>query len=172
MSFFPNTGSALRRSTSHIFRRFGGVTEVREVCDKAAQVAVQAFPMPLVASIVASEAAHPGCYVLADQASLYVGETNNVDRRLGEHAADPQKHFAREVFVVHGVNGCRFGKDAAAYLQYHLTEAAEGAGLMTVLKGSPPRLPDIDPLDEPAYAAMLERFPLNMGHYAYPACRK
>jgi hypothetical protein len=155
MSFFPSKASAFQRSTSHTYRGHGGVAEVREVSDKTARISVVAFPMALVPEIVSSEAAVAACYILADHDTIYIGETNNVGRRLDEHLLDPTKTFCREVFVIRGVEAPRFSKEDASYLQYHLTQIAEQVGYMTVLKGATPRLPTFELLEEPALERLL-----------------
>lgn len=152
MSFFKNK-AVIGRSTTHIYRPFGGVSDVREVIDRAAHVSVLDFPRSLVPMIDASALSCPAFYAMVGQNSIYLGETNNLSRRMGEHAADPAKVFAHRVFAVRGVPGFRFTKETAGYLQYTLTISAEQCGVMQVVAGCPPRLPEVDPLELP----LLER---------------
>ena len=156
MPFFRDKLAPAHRSTSCIHRAFGGIADVREVRDRTSQIEVIAFPIRFVSSIICGEAAFPACYALADRETIYFGETNNAARRLSEHSNDPQKSFACEVFLIRGVPGFRFGKQEGIFLQHRLTEAADKAALMTVLKGAPPRMPDIEAEDEPLYERLLE----------------
>jgi hypothetical protein len=155
MPFFRSTEASLLRSTSNVYRGFGGIADIREVSDKASHVGVVAFPVARLEDIVASQSAIFACYILAGLNAIYVGETNNIGRRLSEHDLDADKEFAHEAFVLYGVRGLRFTREIVLYLQYYLTEAAEAAGIVKVIKGNPPRLPEIDALDEPLFERLL-----------------
>jgi len=155
MSFFKSK-AVLARSTSHIYRPYGGVADVREVTDRAAHVRILDFPWALVSDLIASELACPAFYTMVGSGRIYLGETNNLGRRMGEHAADPQKAFAQRAYVVRGADGFRFTKDTAGYLQYELTQAAEACGVLQVVAGCPPRLPEFDPLDLPLLERILD----------------
>lgn len=82
----------------------------------------------------------PACYILADHASAYIGETGNVGRRLSDHFRDSTKSFAKEVYVVSGYEGAWLDRCAALYLQYRFTRIAEEAGLVEVRKGVSPQV--------------------------------
>lgn len=152
MSYF-DTDHSTHSCTSIVHRLAGGITGVREVFDDASRLTVCAFPYSMVRNIAAGKAAVAACYILADHASVYIGESNNVGRRLSEHLSDMAKAFAREVFVVSGLGDGGFDKTSAVYLQWHLTRAAEQAGLVVVQKGVSPRV-----LDLPAWRrATLDR---------------
>jgi len=155
MSLFKDK-TVLSRSTTYIYRPFGGIADVREIMDRSALVSVLDFPRSLVPYIDASELSCPAFYAMVGEGSIYLGETNNFNRRMGEHAADPAKAFAYRVCAVRGVPGFRFTKETAGYLQYGLTLAAERSGAMRVVAGSPPRLPEIDPLEMPLHERILE----------------
>ncbi|MBP0113302.1 MULTISPECIES: hypothetical protein [Bradyrhizobium] len=155
MSLFKSK-AVLARSTTHIYRPYGGIADVREVTDRAAHVRVLDFPSTLISDIIASELACPAFYAMVGSGRIYLGETNNLGRRLGEHAADPQKAFVQRVFVVRGAEGFRFTKDTAVYLQYTLTQAAKAGRALQVMAGCPPRLPELDPLDVPLLERILE----------------
>jgi hypothetical protein len=142
MSYFDD--DCTDSCTSIVHRTTGGITGVREVFDDASRLRVCAFPYSMVRNIAAGKAAVTACYILADHASIYIGESNNVGRRLSEHLSDVAKSFAREVFVVSGDGG--FDKTSAVFLQWHLTRTAEEVGLVTVQKGVNP-----SPLDLPAW---------------------
>lgn len=145
MSFFSNDDATAVSCTSIVHRAAGGIADVRQVFDDACRLAVIAFPAARIRAIVASKAAVPACYILADHSQIYIGETNNIGRRLTEHLGDPAKLFMREVFVIAGSDGGFFDKTAAVYLQYRLTNAADEAGLVEVQKGVSPRLLELPP---------------------------
>jgi hypothetical protein len=142
MCYF-DTDHSTSSCTSIVHRTAGGITGVREVFDDASRLRVCAFPYSMVRNIAASKAAVAACYILADHFSVYIGESNNVGRRLAEHLSDVAKSFAREVFVVSGLGDGGFDKTSAVFLQWHLTHAAEEAGLVAVQKGVNPRLLDL-----------------------------
>ena len=151
MSYF-DTDNSTNSSTSIVHRAAGDIAGVREIFDDASRLKVCAFPFAMVRHIVAGKAAVPACYILADHESIYIGESNNVGRRLSEHLSDVAKAFAREVFVVAGL-GDGFDKISAVYMQWSLTRMAEQAGLVVVQKGVSPRV-----LDLPAWRrATLDR---------------
>jgi hypothetical protein len=143
MSFFDDSKSADTPCTSFVHRPAGGIAGFREVFDEASRIAVTAFPMTMVKNLVAAKSAVAACYILADHQRVYIGESGNVGRRLSEHAADPSKAFAREVYVISGGGNASFDKTAALYLQHRLTRAAEAAGLVQVQKGSSATLLDL-----------------------------
>jgi len=155
MSLFKDK-AVLNRSTVHIHRPFGGIADVREIMDRTAHVSVLDFPKSLVPYMDAGELSCAAFYVMVGDGCIYLGETNNLSRRMGEHAADPAKNFAHRVFAVRGVPGFRFIKETAAFLQYTLTLAAERCGVMRVVAGCLPRLPDIDPLEMPLHERILD----------------
>ena len=131
--------------TSIVYRPAGGVEGYREVHDKASALAVLAFPYAAMREV--PKPAKPACYVFADDEKAYIGETSDADRRLLEHFRDPSKNFAREAYLVVGVGSegrLRFNAVAAEYLQYHLTNLLEEAGLVQIVKGANPILPDVD----------------------------
>jgi hypothetical protein len=131
-------------SAAVIHRPFGGVLGYRRLSDRASRVAVHAFPMselPRVAG--AGLLSTPGAYVMTDHKTAYIGESRRPSRRLSEHAADPAKNFARDVFVVGGCEGAAFDKLLAVDLQFRLTRCAVEAGAITVSKGLNPASPDL-----------------------------
>ena len=162
MSYFKDKPLISTRTTTYIHRPYGGVADVREIIDRAALIKVLAFPMDLSGRIVASEFAWPAFYALTGdsvdgEAPIYLGETNCFGRRLGEHLADPQKSWARYAFVVRGTSKeVRFTKETAGYLQFELTHAANQCGVMAVVAGSPPRMPEVDPLELPLHERILD----------------
>jgi hypothetical protein len=78
-------------------------------------------------------------------------------RRLSDHAADPTKAFAREAYLIYGYRRDWFDKTAAIDLQARLTEIAEQAALVEVVRGTNPQVLEL-PEDE---RASLETFVQN-----------
>jgi hypothetical protein len=131
-------------STTILHRPFGGVVGYRKLTDRASRVCVHTFPITMVQPVVA--AGHlltPGAYALVGNGIAYFGESGKPGRRISEHAADPLKAFARDVFVVTGCDGCAFEKALVLDLQYRLTNFAIAARVVTVMKGVNPQNPDL-----------------------------
>lgn len=144
MSSIITAASSFRSCTSIIHRSEGGVAGLREIIDDSTRLSVYTFPFAMIEQAAAARPlSAPACYVLSDGRTIYIGETANVGRRLSEHAADPTKSFAREVFVVSGFDDRWFDKTAAVYFQYRLTKAAEAARFVEVTKGINPRVMDL-----------------------------
>jgi hypothetical protein len=143
MTLFSANDAVQAACTNSIHRPMGGIEGVREIHDDVGRLTVCVSPFAMVKEMSMTRSNMPACYILADHASAYIGETNNVGRRLTDHAADPTKGFAREVYVVYGLKREWFCKTAAGYLQYRLTKMAEHADLVDVVKGANPQIPDI-----------------------------
>jgi hypothetical protein len=140
MSLFSTDTSVQPACTNSVYRPMGGIEGVREIHDKVGRLTVSTFPFAMVKDLSLTRATMPACYILADHAMAYIGESGSVGRRLSDHAADPSKAFAREVYVIYGYRRDWFDKTAAIYLQYRLTEIAERAGLIEVVKGANPQV--------------------------------
>jgi predicted GIY-YIG superfamily endonuclease len=140
MSLFNNNTSVQPACTSNVHRPMGGIAGLREVHDDVGRLTVSAFPFAMVKDVSLAQAAAPACYILADNATAYIGETANAGRRLSEHFGDPSKAFAREVYVISGYERAWFDKTAAIYLQFRLTQIAEQAGLVDIMKGTNPQV--------------------------------
>jgi hypothetical protein len=168
MTFFSNTASAHANCTSIVHHPMGDISGIREVFDDVGRLSVTAFPMTMIKDLVMAKAAVPACYILADSARIYIGETGNVGRRLSEHAADPAKRFAREAFVISGLEPRWLDKTGAIHLQCCLTEAAEAAGLVEVVKAANPQV-----IELPSYRrASYNRFVVDSERLLYDAgCR-
>jgi hypothetical protein len=131
--------------TTIVYRPVGGIEGYREVRDKTTSITVLCFPY--AAGREVPKPARPGCYIFASDVAAYIGETNDFDRRFGQHARDPSKSFAREVYVVTGAGnegGLRFNSTAARYFQYHLNNLGEQSALVEIIKGVNPSLPEVD----------------------------
>jgi hypothetical protein len=135
-----STNSAEPACTNNVHRPMGGIEGLREVHDDVGRLTVSAFPFAMVRDMSMARAAVPACYILADHCTAYIGETGNVGRRLSDHARDPAKSFAREVYVISGYEGAWFDTTAAIYLQYRLTMIAEEAALVEIIKGVNPQV--------------------------------
>jgi hypothetical protein len=143
MNFFDNT-TVQRPCTNYVHRRFGGIEGLREAYDDVVRLTVTASPIAMLKDVPLSRLG-PACYMLADHVKVYIGETGKPERRFAEHAADPAKAFAREIYIISGCQHAWLDKTAAIYLQQRLTELAERAGLVDVIKGCNPQvlaLPD------------------------------
>ena len=138
MSLF-STGNSVQ-PPNIVHRPLGGIAGYREIHDDVSRLSVAAFPMAMAREIAAARVAMPSAYILADHETAYIGETGNFGRRILEHAADPSKAFAREVYVVSGFERAWFDKTAAIYLQHRLTGIADNAGLVEVVRGVNPQL--------------------------------
>jgi predicted GIY-YIG superfamily endonuclease len=157
MTVHSNDPVPLARTTT-IYRPAGGVEGNREVHDKTSSITVSCFPWKMAREVRMQPV--PACYILADHASVYIGETNDVHRRLADHVRDSDKSFAREAYVVTGVGSegkRRFNSTAAVYFQYHLTHLALQANLVDVIKGSNPQLPDADEHESASLDVFLQQ---------------
>jgi hypothetical protein len=154
-------GSALTAGTTIVYRPLGGIEGFREVHDRTASIKVTCLPWATVREVPVP--AMPAAYILAgildDKECAYFGETTSGERRLDEHARDGSKYFAREAYVISGVGdsgGPRFNSTAAEWLQHQLTKRAEQAGLVKVIKGANPQVPDIDEFDRATFETFVE----------------
>jgi len=139
MSLFSTNAALQHTLTTKVHRPMGGIAGLREVHDDVSCLTVLAFPMTMVKDVALACTCLTACYILADHEKAYIGETTKSGRRWVDHAADPSKAFAREVYVVMAPGKSWFDKDAVLYLQYRLTAMAEQAGLIEVVKGVNPQ---------------------------------
>jgi hypothetical protein len=135
-------------STTIIHRPYGGLVDYRRVTDRASRAIVHAFAMPALPTLTAEGLlAAPGAYILTDGRTAYIGESGRPSRRLADHAADPAKGFARDVFVVSGCDGSSFDKLLQIDFQFRLTNDAVAAGVVAVSKGANPVAPAVSAAD-------------------------
>ena len=165
MPFLPTNGSE-GACTNTIYRPIGDIAGLREVHDNVSRLTVSAFPFAMVNDTALAHLVVPGCYILADHQAAYFGETTDVRRRLYQQASDPSKAFTREVYVISGFEKFWFNKTAAIYLQQRLTEMAEQAGLVEIVKGANPQMLELSdceraPLDQ--YVEFSERLLFDAG---------
>ena len=140
MTLFSANDSVQPACTTNVHRPMGDIAGLREVHDDVGRLTVSAFPVAMIKELSPARAAVPACYILANHAMARIGETGNAFRRLSTHAADPAMAFACEVYVISGYQRAWFDKTAAIYLQYRLTDIAERAGLVDVIKGVNPQV--------------------------------
>ncbi len=120
-------------SSTVVHRPFGGIGGYRRLTDRACRVSVQAFPMADLPSLAAAGLlSSPGAYILADDATAYVGESIRPARRLSDHSADPGKGFARDVFVISGCDGSPFDKNLLLDLQARLAARIRDVGARSI----------------------------------------
>lgn len=141
--------------TAHtIFRPMGGVATLREIRDRSGRLMVSAFPCSLIKGLAPIFSGVAACYLLADDKRVYVGESLKMDQRLIQHAADPSKGFAREIYVVHGQAPFGLDRSALLYMQHRVLELVDDAGLVAVTNSAHAQLlPWSDP-----DRAVFERF--------------
>lgn len=143
-------------TTTIVHRPFGGLASYRRVTDRASRVAVHAFPMADLAAVSAAGVlTTPGCYVMTDAKTVYIGESRRPARRLSEHASDRDKSFAKDIFVVAG-HGDAFDKILALDIQYRLTALAVDAQRVAVMKGLNPSPPDMSDDDRATHDRIVD----------------
>jgi len=153
----PNDPMPLARTTT-VYRPLGGVESFREIRDEITDVAVTYIPWATLRELPTPSS--PGSYVLANHALSYFGESNDFKRRLNEHARDTNKAWVREAYVITGMNktGELWSDPATAkYFQYRLTELADKAELVEVIKGVAPQLPQLTTSKRATLEALVQQ---------------
>lgn len=135
--------AASRRMTTTISRDGVGLHGPRLITDDASTLCVTALPFTDIAIVVAGGAFDtPGAYILSGGSpadgmpAAYVGESGKLARRLQEHAADADKAFATEVFVLYDADGHRLDKNDAVHLQRRLIEFVEQANVARLVNST------------------------------------
>ncbi|MBS0535236.1 MAG: hypothetical protein JSR72_14355 [Proteobacteria bacterium] len=135
--------AAPRRMTTTIARDGVGLNGPRLITDDASTLCVTALPFADIAMAVAGGAFDtPGAYILSggspadSMPAVYVGESGRLGRRLQEHAADADKAFATEVFVLYDLDGHRLDKNDAVHLQRRLIELVEQASVARLMNST------------------------------------
>jgi hypothetical protein len=129
--------------TTLIQRNSADTLGLRVATDEAAALKVMAFLSTAMADVAATGVLDTsGAYILVGPRVCYLGETGLLSRRLLEHAHDPSKTFASEVFIVAGLER-RLDKATVIHLQARFTEMIEARGLLTVQKGVGPCASDL-----------------------------
>ena len=111
MSFFNTQNPTLNSCTSIIHRPAGGIAGVREVFDDASRLAVWSFPMAHARDLLVGKSSVTACYILAGHDTVYLGETNNLYRRLSEHVLDSDQSVCSRGIRRHRDRGCSFRQD-------------------------------------------------------------
>jgi hypothetical protein len=153
----PNDPMPLARTTT-VYRPLGGVESFREIRDEITDVAVTYVPWATLKELPTSSA--PASYVLANHAFSYFGESNDFRRRLNEHARDTNKAWVREAYVISGMSKTsELWSDpwTAKYFQYRLTELADKADLVEVIKGVAPQLPQLTASKRATLEALVQQ---------------
>jgi hypothetical protein len=146
-----------RPSTSIVHRPFAGVGGFRRVTDRAARIAVEAFPITLVSELAGAGLLPPsGAYIICDDHCAYIGESTKLARRLAEHATDPTKAFARDVFVISAGDRSPFDKNLILDLQFRLTNRALDAAMVTVMRGVNPVAVDLEEADRATHDRLFD----------------
>jgi predicted GIY-YIG superfamily endonuclease len=174
MSFFRNsTSPTFTEATSTLVHRLtADVSGAREVVDELTRLTVTAFPMAMAREIIPARAMMTAAYVLSDGQRIYCGESTRIGRRIWDHANDPTKSFAREVFVITRHTMEPLDKPTAIYMQAHLTRKAEEAGAVTVQRGTGPQVLDVNAMRGALYLQMstiAERLLFDAGCTAFHA---
>ena len=139
MSLFFNDTTVQPACTSNIHRPMDGIAGLREVHDDVGRLTVSSFPFAMLKDISPTRASFAACYILADHATAYIGETGNAGGGSPSIRPSP-KAFAREVYVILGYLSAWFDKTTAIYLQYRLTHSALQAGLVDIMMGTSPQV--------------------------------
>ncbi len=133
--------------TTIIQRPDNGVTGLRVLSEPFSTLAVWAFPFSAIPQAARLDGLQkPGPYLLCNtrEAETYVGETGNLANRLLDHLKHPTKQFATEVFGITSKDDS-FSKRHAEFGQSYLYEAAEKAGLVTLVNDVRPHRVELEP---------------------------
>jgi hypothetical protein len=127
-------GAASCGHTTIIHRPSDVVTDYREFTDNAARIAVRVFPFAAAAATAKAEnVSAAGVYLLCNADAVYVGQSRDPGERIVEHAADKEKGFATEVYLIAAFDGPELDKPDIEYLEARLTEMAVAAQRVHVL---------------------------------------
>lgn len=134
-------------TTTVVHRPLGGRDGYRVAYDRASRAVVHAFPLADLSAVSAAGLmTGAGAYVLIGDGMAYFGESGAPAQRLARHAADPEKRFALQAYVVAG-DGPHFDKSLALDFQHRFTNAAVEAGVVAVVKGADPVEPALSAAD-------------------------
>ena len=136
-----NMTAALRRSTSVITRDGADLNGPRLITDEASTVCVRAFPVAAIGTLVATGALSVvSTYLLRSRHEPlgYVGSASDLDARLRQHATDPDKAFAREVFAICGAD-TNLDYEVALHMEGLLKRMVEEAGVARLVNKVEPR---------------------------------
>ncbi|WP_448030761.1 hypothetical protein [Bradyrhizobium liaoningense] len=142
MKFSSDTPLQLQPCTHIIYRPFGGVEGYRLISDPAGRLAVTTFPMEMARRLAASFDQWSACYLLAGEGQVHIAQSRCAMKAIAEHAVDPAKAFASEVFLIHAQEEPRtMDWSTRLFLEHRLTELAKQAGLVRLANTVEPRVP-------------------------------
>jgi hypothetical protein len=149
MSLVINSCDAISGGYTTITQRPDtGVTGLRVLSEPFSTLVVYTFPFSAIAQATRLDALQqkPGTYLLCSTrvAKAYAGESGNLADRLRAHITAPTKQFATEVFVITSKDDS-FKKEHAEFAQRYLYDAAEKAGLVTLVNDVRPHWVDLRP---------------------------
>ena len=122
-----------------VCRPMGSIEGPRAIRDPVGRLIVSACPFAIVKKLSTVRERLAGCYILADHATAYIGESEMIGRRFSEHAGDPSMGFALEAYVIHAQQPEALSRRALLYLQHRLTDIAKKAGLVEVSNNASPQ---------------------------------
>ncbi|TFV30959.1 hypothetical protein E4K66_32760 [Bradyrhizobium frederickii] len=141
MNFSPET-LQLQPCTHTIYRPFGGIEGYRLISDPTGRLAVTTFPTEMARRLAAGFDQWSACYVLAGNGQAYIAQSQCAMKCIGEHAVDPAKAFATEVFLIHAQEEPRtMDWSTRLFLEHRLTDLAKQAGLVRLANTVEPRVP-------------------------------
>jgi hypothetical protein len=105
--------------------------EIRELISNLGEMKIAAY---VLAGAVFPEGIITRCYV---------GETVDILARINRHAADPQKSFVSEAYVIGSVDPS-YDKTDVQLLQHRLNNEIERADRAYIVRGVRPALPQVD----------------------------
>ena len=137
---FSSETLQLQPCSHTIYRPYGGIEGYRQIRDPAGQLAVTTFPMGMARRLAASFDQWSACYVLAGNGQAYIAQSYCAMQCIAEHAVDPTKAFATEVFLLHEQEEPRtMDWSRRLYLEQRVSAIAKEAGLARIVNSVEPR---------------------------------
>jgi hypothetical protein len=123
-----------------IYRPEGEIDGYRQVHDPAGGLAVAAFPIAMAKDLAATCELLSACYVIVGHGQALIGESIRALQCVAEHAVDPAKAFASEVYLVHAQEPHMIAWSTRLRLARRLAEVAQEVGLVTLADNAEPRV--------------------------------
>ncbi len=106
------------------------------------------------------EFSRSGVYILVGDAgtgwpAIYVGESDNIGIRIGQHYADPQKDFWQQA-IIFTQSGTTLNKAQVRYLEARLLERADTYGRCSLITGNRPQRPRLSEADQHVMESFLD----------------
>ncbi|SFN44120.1 hypothetical protein SAMN05216573_11365 [Bradyrhizobium sp. Rc3b] len=131
----------LQPCTHTIYRPFGGIEGYRLISDPAGRLAVTTFSTEMARRLAAGFDQWSACYVLAGNGQAYIAQSQCAMKCIAEHAVDPAKAFATEVFLIHEQEEPRtMDWSTRLYLEHRLSVLVKEAGLVRLANAAEPRV--------------------------------